>query len=136
MRHRGNTMLSFGDIMSILLVCMVLVCILMSAKIAQEQFTNINLETQQKEMNQVETPGATDLFLTVTGNGAYVFEGGVVKKPRTVITHEEAVETLEEIMPSKVFLRADQKVNFGTVHRVFNAAKDLGIPVALAARLP
>ena len=136
MHHRSNAMLSFGDIMSILLVCMVLVCILMSAKVVQEQYTNVNLETQQGKGNPTEVPGANDLFLTITKQGAYVFEGGGMKDAQPIKIHALAVEKLKQIMPSKLFLRADRQVDFGTVHQLFNASTKMGIPVALAATLP
>ena len=136
MHRRSNAMLSFGDIMSILLVCMVLVCILMSAKVVQEQYTNVNLEMQQDKGNPTLSPGANDLFLTITKQGVFVFEGEGIKDATPINTHTLAVEKLKQIMPSKLFLRADRQVDFGTVHQLFNTATEIGIPVAIAAKLP
>jgi biopolymer transport protein ExbD len=136
MQHRSNTMLSFGDIMSILLVCMVLVCILMSANIAQEHYADINLERYQGQNNQTVSPGAKDLFLSITEEGTYVFEGESMEASQTFKVYERAIEQLKRIMPTKLFLRADREVDFGKVHQVFNATSAMGIPVALAVQLP
>jgi biopolymer transport protein ExbD len=136
MKHHNNAILSFGDIMSILLVCMVLVCILMSAKVVQEQYASVNLETHQAKENQTESPGANTLFLTITKEGTYVFEGSGIQAAQPITTHALALERLKNIMPAKLFLRADRQVDFGKVHQIFNDATDNSIPVALAAKLP
>lgn len=132
--ENNSAMISFGDLMSILLACFMLVSALLATKVAQEYSTKVQLlEKKATQASRPEKAGEGSLFLSVTKEGAYVLEGKILKKKQVFAKVSGLTEKLSSLRPSRLYVRGDKGVPYGTVLSVLLDCQSLGINVALSA---
>ncbi len=131
--ENNSAMISFGDLMSILLACFMLVSALLATKVAQEFSTKVQLlEKQASATAQADSPGESSLFLSVTKAGRYVLEGKSLKQKKEFAVPSLLVNVLKQLNPPNLYIRGDKGVPYGTVLSVLMDCRALGIRTALS----
>ncbi|RKX25191.1 MAG: hypothetical protein DRP47_10175 [Candidatus Zixiibacteriota bacterium] len=132
--ENNSAMISFGDLMSILLACFMLVSALLATKVAQEYSTKVQLlEKNTSSTVATASPGESSLFLSLTADGRYVLEGKKLDQKQKYTSEKTLLASLAELNPVSLYIRGDKGIKYGTVLSVLLGCQELGIQVALSA---
>lgn len=132
----NSSMLSFGDLMSILLVCFTLIATLILAHVSKEYSTKVELlERKQTEKTaQGGELGEQAAFVTIGRDGGIVLEGQAYEGRRHIVSPQALYAKMEAMPPSCLYIRADAQVPYGVVLGILMDLQGKGIMAALAAK--